>query len=163
MRKTSVIFPLIIICLTTKAQSQIKKNDVYLELAGNGIYGSINYERIIKAGKGVLTFRIGAGYYSGDQEFRMSLPTGVNYLFPLRNKNSFIDLGVGATWASAPGLITDSKTGVRDYSKYIVNFVPSLGWRTHIKNSYMFRASLTPIINNNRLLPSMGFSFGKLF
>ncbi|MEO5889710.1 MAG: hypothetical protein ABIQ31_05620 [Ferruginibacter sp.] len=163
MRQASIIFSIIIICLTTKAQLKTKKDAIYLELGGNGIYGSINYERLVNAGNGDLTFRIGAGYYSGNQQFRMSLPIGVNYLFALQNKNSFIDFGIGATWASAPGLIKDSKTRIRDYNKYIVNFIPSLGWRTHVKSAYMFRASLTPIINNSRVIPSVGFSFGKLY
>jgi hypothetical protein len=59
-----------------------EKNTVYAEFGGNGIDWSANYERQLgkKPGLGV---RAGMGYASSTEEFRISVPIGVNYLFDI--------------------------------------------------------------------------------
>jgi hypothetical protein len=57
-----------------------------------------NYERQLgnKPGPGI---RAGIGYASSTGEFRVSVPVGINYLFDLSHERSFIETGVGVTWA----------------------------------------------------------------
>ena len=145
-------------------QNTFKKNDIYFEFLGNGIGASVNYERQLmdKAGLGV---RLGIGYFSGDEKFRVSIPVGLDYLISLRNDKSFINAGLGATWSGATGLKTakqEALTG-RDLNEHIWSFVPSIGYRHHTKSNYMLRISLTPIINKYRFFPFAGISIGKRF
>lgn len=162
MRKC--ILPILTLVLSTSAigQDTFKKNDFYFELLGNGIFASLNYERQLTSKPG-FGLRTGVGYFSGDQELRLSIPIGVNYLFSLRGNKSFLDAGVGGTWSGADGLKKDVASGERNYREHIWSLVPSIGYRRHIKDNFMLRASFTPIINKYRTLPWVGLSIGKRF
>ena len=107
--------------------------------------------------------RFGVGYFSGDEEFRITLPVGINYLFTIQKNKSFLDSGLGATWSGAAGLKKDVPTGERDHSEHIWSIIPSVGYRRHTKGNFMWRASFTPIINKYRFIPSLGLSLGKRF
>jgi hypothetical protein len=144
------------------AQNDFRKNDVYFEFLGNGLYASLNYERQLTSKPG-FGLRTGVGYFSGNQEFRVSIPIGINYLFAFKNNKSFLDAGLGGTWSGAAGLKNDVATGERDYSEHIWSIVPSLGYRCHTKGNFMWRTSFTPILNKYRVVPHLGISVGKRF
>jgi hypothetical protein len=140
-------------------QSTFKKNDIYLEAGGNGLFGSVNYERQLTKEPG-LGVRIGIGFYS-ENAFYLTIPAGINYLFQLKNAKSFIDAGLGATWTRIDGkLFADSKNSNGDH---FVNFVPSIGYRRHTSNNVMWRISITPAANKYGLVPWIGASIGKRF
>jgi hypothetical protein len=140
-------------------QTNFKKNDVYLEAGGNGLFGSVNYERQLTKQPG-LGARIGLGLYS-ENAFYLTIPAGINYLFKLRNHKSFIDAGLGATWTRIEGkLFSDSKNSNGDH---FVNFIPSIGYRRHTAKGVMWRISLTPVANKYGLVPWLGASIGKRF
>jgi hypothetical protein len=140
-------------------QSSFKKNDIYLEAGGNGLFGSVNYERQLTKQPG-LGARIGVGFYS-EKAFYLTIPVGINYLFKLKNDKSFIDAGLGVTWTRIDGkLFSDSKNSNRDH---FVNFVPSIGYRRHTAKDVMWRISLTPVVNKYGLVPWLGASIGKRF
>lgn len=145
-----------------EGQNTFRQNDVFVELLGNGIGASIGYERQLKNKPG-LGVRVGIGYFSGNEEFRLSIPVGVNYLFPLKNSKSLLEAGIGATWSGADGLKTakqEASAGGRDYSERIWSLVPSFGYRRHTSGNLMWRASFTPIINKYRTMPWAGFAVG---
>lgn len=96
MHKQILTLITIIAATSLVAQEKFRKNDAYIEFLGNGIGASINYERQLQNEPG-LGVRFGVGYFSGDEQFRVSIPIGVNYLFNLRNSKSFIDAGIGGT------------------------------------------------------------------
>lgn len=161
------LFPILLLIVSVSAFSQatFKKNDVYGEFMGNGIFASLNYERQLtnKPGLGV---RAGLGYFSGDEKFRLSVPLGINYLFALVTNKSFLDAGIGATWSGSAGLMTpkqEAAVGGRDYSEHIWSLVPNIGFRRHTRNDFMWRANFTPIFNKYRTMPWIGISFGKRF
>lgn len=165
MCKYSIPFLTIFISTSLFGQTSFRQNDIYFELLGNGIVASISYERQI-INKPGLGLRLGVGYFSGDEQFRVSIPVGVNYLFNLRNNKSFLDAGIGATWSGAAGLKTfkqDAAAGGRDYSERIWSAVPNIGYRHHTKGNFMWRASFTPVINKYRAMPWLGLSIGKRF
>ena len=140
-------------------QTTFKRNDIYLEAGGNGLFGSVNYERQLTKQPG-LGFRFGVGFYS-ENAFYLTIPVGINYLFKLKNDKSFIDAGIGATWTRIDGnLFGDSKNSNGDH---FVNFVPSLGYRRHTDKNLMWRISVTPIANKYGLVPWLGLSIGKGF
>jgi hypothetical protein len=140
-------------------QSSFKRNDIYFEAGGNGLFSSINYERQLTSQPG-LGFRVGLGFYS-ENAFYLTIPTGINYLFKLKNENSFIDAGLGATWTRNNGeLFSDSSPA---NGEHFVSFVPSIGYRKHTENNLMWRISVTPVANKYGLVPWLGFSLGKRF
>ena len=140
-------------------QTTFKKNDIYLEAGGNGLFASINYERQLTKEPG-LGARIGVGFYS-ENAFYLTIPVGINYLFKLNSDKSFIDAGLGVTWTRIDGdLFGESKNSNGDH---FVNFIPSIGYRRHTTHNLMWRISITPVVNKNGLVPWLGLSIGKRF
>ena len=131
----------------------LKKNDIYLEAGGNGLFGSVNYERQLTKEPG-LGIRIGVGFYS-ENSFNVTVPVGINYLFNLKNPKSFIDAGLGVTLA---GIDENILLGL-----HFINFVPSIGYRKHTSKDLMWRISVTPVINKYGFVPWVGASIGKRF
>ncbi len=80
------------------SQQTFKRNDIYFELSGNGIAGSICYERHLSSKPG-FGLRAGVGVY-GDGKLRVSIPLGINYLFMLTPNKSFLEAGIGGTWGA---------------------------------------------------------------
>jgi hypothetical protein len=161
------LLPTLILALSTSVfgQNTFRKNDIYFELLGNGIGASLSYERQLTERPG-LGVRLGVGYFSGDEKFRVSVPIGVNYLFHLRNNKSFLDVGVGGTWSHAAGLKTlkqEAAAGGPDYKESIWSFIPNIGYRRHTKGDFMLRVSASAIVNKYRFFPWPGISIGKRF
>ena len=162
--RTVVILGIFFIFSTLSfAQSPFKKNTIFGELGGNGLLASINYERQLssKPGFGV---RLGMGFY-GVKPTHLTVPAGVNYLIPLKKNNSFLDLGFGLTFSSANvRLVLASDDGAQNKEKNIhVNVIPGIGFRRHTSKNMMWRFGLTPIINDNGVIPFLGFALGKQF
>ena len=155
-----------ILCIITTAfitssfgQNTFKKNDIYLEAGGNGLFASVNYERQLTKQPG-LGVRLGVGFYT-ENAFYLTIPVGINYLFKLNSDKSFIDAGLGVTWTRIDGnLFGESENSNGDS---FVNFIPSVGYRRHTTKDLMWRISVTPVINNNGFVPWLGLSIGKRF
>src|SRR6476660_4722613 len=129
------------------AQNPFRKNTVYAEFCGNGINWSANYERQLgnKPGLGV---RAGVGYASSTGEFRVSIPVGVNYLFDISRQLSFIETGLGVTWAEE----SIWKTGFQNSSsEYEAGFFPSIGYRHQAPYGLMWRIDYTPFFTKYRV------------
>jgi hypothetical protein len=137
------------------------KNDIYVEAGGNGLFGSVNYERQLSKTPGV-SLRVGVGFYT-ENRFFLTLPAAVHFLIPLKKPNSFIDASAGVTWARANGQVFKSDEAVAD--EHFVCLIPSVGYRRHVKNDWMWRVSLTPTFNitNDAFIPWVGFAVGKRF
>ena len=159
MKLLSAMITLLVFCCSVKGQNSLKKNDLYLEAGGNGLFASVNYERQLTSQPG-LGVRIGVGFYTEDA-FYLTVPIGINYLFQLKNKESFIDAGLGISFAQFNGkLFVDSKNLG---GEHFINFIPSIGYRKHTANDVMWRISLAPTINKYTFVPWLGFSIGKRF
>jgi len=159
MKILLTILTLIVTTSTIFGQTSFKQNDIYLEAGGNGLFASINYERQVSKTHG-LGFRLGIGFYS-ENAFYLTIPAGINYLFDLNKKGSYIDAGLGATWTRIDGdLFGESNNPQGDH---FVNFVPSIGYRKHTKKDLFWRVSITPIANRYGFVPWLGVSIGKRF
>jgi hypothetical protein len=159
MRKQILTILALFATAITFGQENFKKNDIYLEAGGAGLFGSVNYERQLTKEPGIGV-RIGVGFYS-ENAFYLSIPVGINYLFMLNNNKSFIDAGFGVTWARIDSkLFNDSKYSNGDH---FVNFIPSIGYRRHTSKDLMWRISVTPVANKYALTPWIGASVGKRF
>ena len=159
MGKYTLLFILILVINCVKAQTMFKKNTVYLEAGGNALFGSINYERQLTNEPG-LGARIGVGFYT-ENAFYITIPVGLNYIFQLKNRKSFIDAGLGVTWAKSDlHLIGSAYPYTGDY---FINFIPSFGYRRHTAKNMMWRVSITPVANKYSFTPWLGASIGKRF
>ncbi len=159
MKHLTLLFAIFGIAFCSSGQTTFKRNDIYIEAGGNGLFASVNYERQLSNQPGA-GFRLGVGFYS-EHAFFLTIPVGINYLFKLKNNKSFIDAGLGATWTRIDGnLFGDSKDSNGDN---FANFVPSIGYRRHSSKNLMWRISVTPIANKYGLVPWLGLSIGKRF
>jgi hypothetical protein len=159
VRKICLLFCLLFVTLLLHAQSTFKKNDIYLEAGGHGLFGSVNYERQLTRSPG-LGVRIGLGFYA-ENAFYLTIPAGINYLFKLPGKNSFIDAGIGGSWTKLDGrLFGDTQDALEEN---IFNFIPSIGYRRHTAKDMMWRINFTPVFNEYVFLPWVGLSIGKRF
>ena len=159
MRICALLGILLFSCIYASAQKNFKRNDIYLEALGNGLFASVNYERQLTKNPG-LGFRIGIGVY-GEESFYITFPIGINYLFALKNGRSFIEGGLGATWAKVDGKIFVKEDN--PVSDNFTNFIPSIGYRRHTKHSLMWRVNVCPVINKYGGTPWIGLSIGKRF
>ena len=158
-----ILLSLLILFTTVQTFSQdFKKNEVFIELLGNGVSGSINYERQLgnKPGFGI---RCGAGLYGISTQ--MTVPVGVNYLIRVGNDHSFLDLGFGATYTKSDGFFYAATKLPDGYvrKKEYVYLIPSIGARAYTTKSYVARLNLTPFITESGLMPFFGIGFGKSF
>lgn len=152
------------ITLFLSGQSQLMKNDIYLEAGGAGLFGSVNYERQLTKEPG-LGIRAGVGFYS-EHAFYLTIPAGINYLFQLKNDTSynqaaFIDAGLTVTWTRLDGKLFGASGSAN--GGHFVNFIPSIGYRKHTRQNIMWRISLSPAINKFTFVPWAGVSIGKRF
>lgn len=136
---------------------------MFVELLGNGLLGSINYERQL-TGKPGLGIRAGVGVYGTDAN--ITIPLSVHYLIRLIKNHSFLDLGFGATYTKSDGFFyaqTELPAGYVSKEEFVY-LIPSAGLRAYTTKNYIWRISATPFITiGGDLLPSVGFGFGKRF
>lgn len=166
MRKQILSLFLLLTCISIYAQQVNKdlpklRNAVFVEALGNGLFGSINYERQLTNQPG-LNIRLGIGFYTED-EFYMTFPISVQYLIDLK-KDNFIEAGIGYTWADAGADDLFNDNNITDNDN-LNNLFLSVGYRKHFGKDWMWKANFTPLITNNKdvTLPWVGLSIGKRF
>ena len=150
-----------IILLFTAANAQensnVHQNNIYIELLGNGIIWSVNYERMIFSNS---IIKVGLGYIPKMENDFISAPQSI--LIPIdyihlidMNDNAKIDIGIGLTF----------KFGEEEYGdkdEIIPNAILGYRYQPNI-NGFMFRISFSPYISENRFFPWIGISFGQKF
>lgn len=144
------------------SQKTFRNNTAYFELGGNGLYTSINYERVL-ANKPKIGIHIGLGRYR-DGKYYLTIPFGMNYFLRIHNSNFFLDFGFGATYSKADILLYINVKREPNYvNTNYWNYISSFGFRQYIKNRIMYRFALTPVINQYGLIPYVGISVGGQF
>ena len=143
-------------------QEPIKKNEVYAELLGNGLLGSINYSRALGDKPG-FSVHAGLGVYGGDAH--LSYPVGVNYIIRLTKNDIFLDLGLGATYTKSDGSYYASVKRNFPYTPKTeyVYIIPNLGFRSFTSKNFVWHLNITPVFSDVGVLPAVGLGFGKRF
>ncbi|MBE7174005.1 MAG: hypothetical protein INR73_25755 [Williamsia sp.] len=159
MKWSTLFFIISLLATCSYGQVNFKKNAIYLEAGGNGLFTSVNYERQLTNQPGI-GLRVGVGFYT-ENAFYLTIPAGINCLFKLKQSNSFIDAGLGTTWSRLDGHFLDNTKDAN--GNHFVSFVPSIGYRQQTENGLMWRIGLTPIANKYGFIPWLGFSAGKRF
>ncbi len=138
--------------------SSVKQNQLYLELGGNGMIYSINYERSLSEN---FTLRGGFGITPGiifAEGTFIHIPVTASYL--IGGKSSKFETGLGATYFAGTdveifGLPSDDQT--------LIFLTGIIGYRYISSGGFVFRIAFTPFYNGQtepNFIPSGGLSFG---
>ena len=163
-----MLFVLIFFSVSTLSNSQeiTKKNIFFIEAFGNGLFASINYERLI-LNNNQIAFRCGLGSYftTSINSKNITIPISVNYILNLYKHNANVDFGFGLTYSKADVrlYVMVKPNELYNNNQSYFNYIPSIGYRYHTESNLMWRISFTPIINNYGFLPYLSLSLGKLF
>ncbi len=163
-----IIFLLLIIDFEAKSQietNQVGKNVIYIEGAGTGGYGSLNYERVILNKTHLwLCTRVGLSTYNlrdytNNFNPDIIIPMAINGLY---GNNHKIEFGIGQTISNIVHANYSNWQTERE-TNFHANF--TIGYRYQKdKGGVMFRCSYTPIIEfYNHYRHWGGISIGYAF
>ena len=138
--------------------TNFKQNQLYLELAGNGLIYSINYERFLSED---FTIRGGFGITPGlifiEGTF-IHIPVTASYL--IGSKTSKLELGLGATYFAGE----DTEIFGLDAGDQSLMFLTGIiGYRYTSPAGFVFRVFFTPLYSSEsepNFNPYGGLSFG---
>ena len=159
----TLVFILIAIEITIAQDTNInfKKNQLYLELGGNGLVYSINYERLLSEN---FTLRGGFGITPGlifAEGTFIHIPITASYL--IGSKSSKFETGLGATYFAG----TDIKVfGLDTGDQSLIFLTGIIGYRYTSPGGFVFRILFTPLYNSEtepEILPYFGLSLGFAF
>ncbi len=140
--KKSLILLLIFNLMSMKGHSQ--NNSIYAELLGNGMFGSVNYERQL-TNKPILMARVGVGFWSdlgimGSSDSGYTIPVSLNYLLDLK-KNNYLEIGIGLTLVDANFMSNNAPSN-------ILYLFTSIGFRRNFGNNLFWSLHFSPFVNN---------------
>lgn len=92
------------------------KNAIFLELGGNGIFYSLNYDRLFPISEKVnISSRVGIHYTNGfPLEFyrTMAVPIEVSGLYSIHQNKHFIEIGAGITYLNNHDLFVNQTENI---------------------------------------------------
>lgn len=155
--------------LTDQAQAQQtidsgtgRAQNVFVELGGQGLLFTVNYDTRFSKKRNGIGGRVGIGYLAADGDHLTTIPVGLNYL--LGKGKNFFEVGLGATYIGAGG---NSDSILFDENTSNVVGTMSFSYRLQpIESGFSLRAGFTPIFNGDFFVPyyagiSLGYTFGK--
>jgi hypothetical protein len=140
--------------------SQSQPNSLYLELFGNGVIYSINYDKLFSNCTGG---RIGFMFLWGGRDgiaYRdiAVLPVMFHYFISFHNHK--IEFGIGPLIA-LEGASEFEFLGVDNLSSFGIGGTATIGYRFQKEEGgFLFRIGFTPLFGISGLIPSGGLSFG---
>jgi len=160
----------------SKFSESSPRQNIFVELGGNGIAFNVMYERRLNNQSDGVGFKAGIGGFSGNYEKVFTLPVGVNWLLTKDNMH-FFEAGLGVTFLHyedaydywCPGGNCNpfpiDVVGLSIEQKNSVYGHLTLGYRRQPKNGGItWGAALTPHFNQNGFWPVwVGFKFGYSF
>lgn len=141
------------------ASSPFSRHSVFLELGGNALAYSINYDyRLLEH----VSARAGLGYFGlsqgGGNGSVLFVPLMVNYL--TGTGSSHFEIGAGPVFSSIGGKFINFD---RSYSG-VLGITSTIGYRLQPRDGgFHFRIGLTPVFAAGFFLPWLGISFGYSF
>ncbi len=128
-------------------------HSIFLELAGNALFYSINYDYrfwehvSVRAGFGRLKFF----------ETSTLVPVMINYLLPISHHGSYLEVGAGPVFNLSKDyeLVSSSDSNIAGTA--------TIGYRWQPVHGFQFRISFTPAFSATAFQPWGGISFGHCF
>jgi hypothetical protein len=150
----------------TTVEDVKKPRTVFLEAGGPGLALTVNYDTRFGKRRDKWGYRVGAGYYNTGANWVASIPLQINYLYGITpsnpNPSSFIELGAGTTFVRSHG----SANGTFFEFDNVTGFIgtATIGYRFQQDNGGInFRLAFVPILYDDGLIASGGFSVGYTF
>ena len=136
-------------------KTSMRKNTVYLELGGNALYYSVNYDRIFSITK-IAHVSLRTGFFMspefGSGHNYYVVPLEVNAL--LGKENNFFELGFGQS------LLIENSSYSNEFDAYTTL---RLGYRHMSESGLMVRAGIVPILKEYDSLIWIGLGVGYAF
>lgn len=129
---------------TVKAQETMSKNAFFVELGGNGLIFSANYDRRLSGNFGA---KVGLGYLggSGNSSGILTIPVQGNFL--LGKNGKYFEIGLGATYVGGTGELFDDKlSSVVGTASFMYRYQP-------INSGVMWKIGITPILAEGVFFP----------
>ena len=154
MKKSGIIL-LIFVLTISAAQAQRKASrhspkkvkrthTFFVEGGGNGIYGSVNYDKAFNFSRFAASFRVGVGLLPSSN-------SASNYIYPviplegnilIGKKNHFLEIGLGVSSLIVYRSISQPSP------KYIFMGFARIGYRMQKDNGMFLRIGFTPIFGD---------------
>ena len=146
----------------SRQPSDFARNSIFIELLGNGLFYSLNYDHKFF---NHFSARLGGMYApwsdrDSDQSASLLLvPLMANYL--VGNGSSRLEIGAGLTFGRASANLDD----LEEFDEGgIASFTSTIGYRLQPTNGgFLFRIGFTPIFTSDGVLPWVGLSLGGTF
>ncbi|MHA4896546.1 hypothetical protein ACXZ1K_17470 [Pedobacter sp. PWIIR3] len=142
------------------AQDVTKRaQNIFIELGGQGLTFTANYDSRFTDSRDGLGGRIGIGYISDSGDKITTIPLSLNYL--LGKGNKFFEIGLGATYLSTTGsssvLFSENESNVIGTMSFFYRLQP-------VDSGFSFRAGLSPVFSKDFFIPyygglSLGYTF----
>ena len=169
MRKLILIFGLLLsaLCMqpvfaqesTPGAPATTRAQNIFIELGGQGLTFTANYDSRFTNKRDGIGGRAGIGYFSVDGDKVTTVPLSLNYL--LGKGNKFFEIGLGATYISTSGnseiLFNENESNVIGTMSFFYRVQP-------VDSGFSFRAGLSPVFSKDFFIPyygglSLGYTF----
>ncbi|MXV15846.1 hypothetical protein [Hufsiella ginkgonis] len=137
-----------------------RAQNVFVELGGQGLLFTVNYDTRFGNRRDGLGGRAGIGYLAVDGEHVTTIPLSLNYL--LGKGRSFFEIGLGATVVTAG---SDDDSIIFDENGGNVVGTMSFAYRLQpVDKGFSLRAGFTPVFNGDFFVPyyagvSLGYTF----
>ena len=161
MKSLAVLVAIVGLCCPALAQSPTSPNSIYLELLGNGLFYSLNYDRMITESFGA---RVGIGYVQPIEASLTTVPIMAHYL--VGSGSSKLELGFGACMLLQPDWSGLSFIGSEDKEARGSQILgtATLGYRyQRTDGGFVFRVGVTPFFGVMGFNLTGGLSFGYGF
>jgi hypothetical protein len=149
--------------LNAQVAERTKSQGVFVEVLGNGLIYSLNYDTRFSQSFDGFGGRAGIGYIAIDGARITTMPFLLNYLFG--KEKHFFEVGVGTTLlVASAGNGGFGPVGDRERGSAFIGTM-SLGYRLEpTDGGFMFRAGITPIFDSETFWPlwpqvSFGYAF----
>jgi len=160
-------FAVLLLFLSVNVQAQENSRErgrgVFVEILGNGLIGSINYDQRFEKRFDGLGFKGGISYFAFNGSSVAAFPFGLYYL--LGKDGKYFEVGLGGTYLRfADRSNTFSVGDERTFGSGIAGNMVFGYRREPVDGGFLFRASMTPIFGSGTFLPFyFGISLGYAF
>jgi hypothetical protein len=160
-------FAIILLIISTQTFAQESKRErgrgVYMELFGNGLGYSFNYDQRFDKRFDGLGFKGGISYFAFNGSSVAAFPFGLNYL--LGKDGKYFEMGLGATYLRfADSSNTFSVGNERTIGDGLAGNMIFGYRREPEEGGFLFRASMTPLFGQGTFFPFwFGISLGYAF
>ena len=128
--------------------------NVFVELGGQGLVFTANYDTRFSNKRNGIGARIGIGAIGAEGGSIVTIPIALNYL--LGNENKFFEMSVGATYLKGE-LLDETGSTIIGTMSFMYRLQPE-------KSGFSYRVGFTPIFNENFFIPYyFGLSLGYTF